>query len=144
MSNRYTSLLSFYTRTAILAIHLCVSLFHMTPLISIRQHGVAEASFGVGSQTAASLVFPENSVEQRRLIFAPVVVDLATQLVERVGDLVHLVGSGHLGEVTVKILGENLSLLEGHLPQVNHIPLVAGERQVTEMLPVPYESQSKD
>ena len=94
---------------------------------SIGEHGVAEASFRVGSQTTARLVFPENSVEQRRLIFSPVIVNFAAQLVERVRDLVHLVGGGHLGEVAVEILGENLALFGGHLPQVNHVTLLTGD-----------------
>ena len=123
MLNRYTSLLSFHTRPARLA-------FSLVYLVSVGEDGITEAPFRVGSQTTARLVFAENSVEQRRLVLAPVVADLAAQLVERVCDLVHLVGGGHLGEVTVKILGEDLPFLEGHLPQVDHVPLLTGERQV--------------
>ena len=84
-----------------------VKIQHRSPgSLVLGQRTVALAP-RVHPETAATA---EHSVQQRLLALAPVVVDLATEVVERLGDLRDLLGGGHLAETeTLHVAGQDLT-----------------------------------
>ena len=65
---------------------------------------------GVGPESAGLARAQHPIKERRRLALpAPGHGDLSAQLVKGLGHLAHLVGGRHLGEVAVKILGQDLA-----------------------------------
>lgn len=67
----------------------------------------------------------QHPVEETLLGFPLVGQNLLAEFVKAVGGLLYVFGGRHLGELALKVLGQNLPLLFAYSSQVHHVNFVA-------------------